>query len=70
MRFTIAAAAIAALVAAVPASAHNIGGGPIKQNGQCWKAAKLNDGGSFGTWGACAQGASTPTVTTKRRAHS
>jgi hypothetical protein len=70
MRFTIAAAAIAALIATVPASAENVGGGPMKQNGQCWKAAKLNDGGSFGTWGACAQGASTPTATTKRRAHS
>jgi hypothetical protein len=65
MRFTIAAAAVAALLAAVPASAHNIGGGPIKQNGQCWKAAKLHDGGSFGTWGACPQAAST--ATTRRR---
>jgi hypothetical protein len=69
MRFTIAAAAVA-LVATVPASAENLMGGPVKQNGQCWKAAKLNDGGSFGSWGACAQGASTPTATTKRRAHS
>jgi hypothetical protein len=70
MRFTIAAAAIAALIATVPASAENLMGGPIKQNGQCWKAAKLHDGGSFGSWGACAQGASTPTATAKRRAHS
>ncbi len=70
MRFTIAAAAIAAFIAAVPASAENLGGGPIKHNGQCWKASKLNDGGSFGTWGACAQGASTPTATAKRRTHS
>ena len=69
MRFTIAAAAVAALIAAVPAYAADMGG-PMKQNGQCWKAAKLNDGGSFGSWGACAQGASTPTATTKRRAHS
>jgi hypothetical protein len=67
MRFTIAAAAIAALIAAVPASAENVGGGPIKQNGQCWKAAKLNDGGSFGSWGACAQSASTPSATNARR---
>jgi hypothetical protein len=70
MRFTIAAATIAVLFAAVPASAENIGGGAMKQNGQCWKAAKLNDGGSFGTWGACAQSASTPTATAKRRPHS
>ena len=67
MRFTIAAAAVAVLFAAVPASAHNIGGGPIKQNGQCWKASKLNDGGSFGSWGACAQPASNPATTAKRR---
>jgi hypothetical protein len=67
MRFTIAAAAVAVLFAAVPASAHNIGGGPIKQNGQCWKASKLNDGGSFGSWGACAQPASNPAATAKRR---
>jgi hypothetical protein len=67
MRFTIAAAAVAALIAAVPASAENVGGGPIKQNGQCWKAAKLNDGGSFGSWGACAQSASAPTTTNARR---
>ncbi len=70
MRFTIAAAAIAALVATVPASAENLGGGPVKKNGQCWKASKLNDGGSFGSWGACAQGASTPTAAAKRRTHS
>ena len=66
MRFTIAAAAIAVLFA-VPASAHNIGGGPLKQNGQCWKASKLNDGGSFGSWGACAQPAANPAATAKRR---
>ncbi len=72
MRFTIAAATVAALIAAVPASAENVGGGPVKQNGQCWKAAKLNDGGSFGSWGACAQSAATPTATaaTRRRPHS
>jgi hypothetical protein len=70
MRFTIAAAAVAVLFAAVPASAHNIGGGPIKQNGQCWKASKLNDGGSFGSWGACAQSASNPAAAAKRRPHS
>jgi hypothetical protein len=72
MRFTIAAAAIAALIAAVPASAENVGGGPMKQNGQRWKAAKLNDGGSFGTWGACEQSAATPTAApapARRHAH-
>ena len=43
-QFTLAAAtvAIAALVAAAPASAERLMGGPIKQNGQCWKS---NSGG-------------------------
>lgn len=51
MRFTIAAAAVAALIAAVPAYAEM--GGPTKQNGQCWKSAKTMDGGTFGSWSAC-----------------
>jgi hypothetical protein len=55
MRFTIAAAAVAALIAAVPAHAEM--GGPMKQNGQCWKAAKTMDGGTFGSWSACPGGA-------------
>ena len=43
-QFTLAAAtvAIAALVAAAPASAERLMGGPIKQGGQCWKS---NSGG-------------------------
>jgi hypothetical protein len=61
-QFTLAAAivAIAALVAAAPASAERLMGGPIKQNGQCWKS---NAGGAESTWGvwtACPQGAATP----------
>jgi hypothetical protein len=56
MRFTIAAAAIAALIAAVPAYAGDMAG-PVKQNGQCWKSAKTMDGGTFGTWSACPGGA-------------
>ena len=56
MRFTIAAAAVAALIAAIPAYAADMGG-PAKQNGQCWKSAKTMDGGTFGTWGACPGGA-------------
>ena len=59
-QFTIAAAtvAIAALVAATPASAERINGGPIKQNGQCWTA----HGGdaTWGYWGSCAEKASRP----------
>jgi hypothetical protein len=58
MRFTLAAAAVVALIATVPASAADMGG-PMKQNGQCWKSAKTMDGGTFGTWSACSEGAST-----------
>jgi hypothetical protein len=60
MRYTLAAAAVVALIATVPASAENAMGGMSKQNGQCWKAAKTMDGGTFGTWGACSAGAATP----------
>ena len=73
MRFTIAAAAVAALIAAVPASAENSMGGAVKQNGQCWKSAKTMDGGTFGTWGACADGspaAAKAPATAHRRSHS
>jgi hypothetical protein len=47
-------------------------GGPMKQNGQCWKSAKTMDGGTFGSWGACSEGASTAKApaTAHRRNHS
>jgi hypothetical protein len=69
MRLTLAAAtvAIAALVAA-PAMAEHVQGGPTKQGAQCWKGSKNWDGGTFGSWSACAAPASTPTATTTRRA--
>jgi hypothetical protein len=72
MRFTIAAAAVAALIAAVPASAENSMGGMTKQNGQCWKSAKTMDGGTFGSWGTCegAPAAAKAPATAHRRAHS
>jgi hypothetical protein len=59
MRLTIAAAtvAIAALVSA-PALADHVQGGPIKQNGQCWKGQKGSEAGTFGMWQACPQPAS------------
>jgi len=58
-QFTIAAAtvAIAALISAAPASADHNGGGPIKQNGQCWKASKGSDQ-MFGHWRTCGEKAS------------
>ena len=71
MRFTLAAAAVVALIAAVPASAENSMGGMVKQNGQCWKSAKTMDGGTFGSWGACSSGASTPApAAAHRKQHS
>jgi hypothetical protein len=60
MRFLIAAAAVAALIATVPASAENAMGGMTKQNGQCWKPAKTMDGGTFGYFAACPESASAP----------
>jgi hypothetical protein len=54
-QLTIAAAtiAIAAMISAAPASAEYLGGGPRKQNGQCWKGSKGSEG--FGFWRACPQ---------------
>jgi hypothetical protein len=68
MRLTLAAAtvAIAALVAA-PAMAEHVQGGPTKQGSQCWKGSKGWDGGTFGSWGACAAPASTATATRRAR---
>jgi hypothetical protein len=53
-QFTIAAAtvAMAAFISAAPALADRHDGGPIKQNGQCWKASKASEG-LFGYWRAC-----------------
>jgi hypothetical protein len=45
------------LISAAPASAEHNGGGPIKQNGQCWKASKGSDQ-MFGHWRACGEKAS------------
>jgi hypothetical protein len=70
MRFTFAAAAVAALIATVPASAEHSGGGTMKQNGQCWKSAKTMDGGTFGSWSACSGGASTRAPAAANRKHS
>jgi hypothetical protein len=63
MRILVAATALTALIAAGSAPALADMGGMVKQNGQCWKPAKTADGGTFGTWGACAESASAPTTT-------
>jgi hypothetical protein len=67
MRLTLAAAtvAIAALVVA-PASAEDVQGGPIKQNGKCWKGSKMAERGTFGYWEACPQSASTPAAARRK----
>jgi hypothetical protein len=68
---TIAATlAIAALFAAAPASAEHVMGGPVTKNGQCFKASKGMDNGTFGSWGACAAPAGNAAATTTRRRHS
>jgi hypothetical protein len=68
-QFTIAAAAlaVAALVSAAPALADYNPGGPVVQNGQCWKSSKSSD--AFGHWRACPQPASgaATQVNTRRR---
>jgi hypothetical protein len=71
-QFTIAAAtvAIAALISAAPASAERLMGGPIKQNGKCFK--HTSGGISEATWGYwqdCPKPASAPAVqrSTRRR---
>jgi len=58
-QFTIAAGtiAIAALISTAPSFADHNPGGPIVQNGQCWKASKGTDQ-AFGHWRTCAQPAS------------
>jgi hypothetical protein len=71
-QFTIAAAtvAIAALISAAPASAERLSGAPAKQNGQCWKSHSSAAEATWGTWQACPQPASAPSVakpTTRRR---
>jgi hypothetical protein len=61
--FTIAAAVIgiAALAAAAPVSAQQVGrGAPIKQNGQCWKHHGVGSDHLFGNMESCPQPASNP----------
>ena len=57
----IAAVAIAALAAGAPASASQLGG-PVKQNGQCWKHHGVGSDHMFGSMESCPQPASSPAV--------
>jgi hypothetical protein len=60
-QLTIAAAAVAmtALFAA-PVSAERISGGPIKQNGQCWRSHSVGADMTWGHWRACPTPAAAP----------
>jgi len=64
-QFTIAAAtvAIAALISAAPASAERLMGGPVQQNGKCFKHTSGGIAEStWGYWAACPKPASAPAV--------
>jgi hypothetical protein len=52
---------LAAATLAAPASAA-IMGGPIKQNGQCWRSHAAGADANWGRWEACPQGAATPAI--------
>jgi hypothetical protein len=59
LTIAIAAVAMTALFAA-PVSAERISGGPIKQNGQCWKGNSSSAEATWGTWQACPSPAAAP----------
>lgn len=66
MRVTIAAATVAIMsLLAAPAMAEM--GGPVRQGTQCWKGAKTQDVGTFGSWSPCADAASNSVATSYRR---
>lgn len=52
---TVCAAVIAAAACTIPAGADHLGGGPIVQNGKCWKDAGGGRDGRFGVWRDCAE---------------
>jgi len=66
-QFTIAAVVVAVAGLATPSLADYNPGGPVVQNGQCWKGSKSSD--AFGHWRACPQPASgsATQVNTRRR---
>jgi hypothetical protein len=55
----IAAVAVSALFVA-PVSADRLNGGPIKQNGQCWKSHSAASEATWGHWDACPSPAAAP----------
>jgi hypothetical protein len=46
------------LASTVPAAAERINGGPLKQNGQCWRAHASASEATWGYWKPCAEPAS------------
>jgi hypothetical protein len=54
--------AVAALFVTAPASAEKLEGGPIKQNGQCWKKHSVGSDMTWGTWAACPTPAAAPAI--------
>jgi hypothetical protein len=71
-QLTIAAAtvAIAALILAAPASAERLMGGPVQQNGKCFKHTSGGTAEStWGYWGECAKPASAPATQARSRRH-
>jgi hypothetical protein len=60
-QLTIAFAAVAMTALFVaPVSAERIQGGPIKQNGQCWKSHSGGADMTWGRWTACPTPAAAP----------
>jgi hypothetical protein len=68
LTIAVAAAALTALFVA-PVSAERISGGPIKQNGQCWKSHSVASDMTWGHWTSCPTPAAAPATaaSTRRR---
>jgi hypothetical protein len=58
--------AIAALISAAPASAEQINGGPIQQNGKCWHGHGGASDATWGFWESCAEKANRRQPSTTR----
>jgi hypothetical protein len=61
LTIAIAAVAMSALFVA-PVSAERLQGGPVKQNGQCWKSNSGAGESTWGTWTACPSPSAAPAL--------
>jgi hypothetical protein len=69
-KFAVYAVALAAVLATVPASAENLGGGPVRQGNQCWNdAGRGHTSATFGYWAACPARAGGVAAVVHRRHH-